>query len=635
MTGASASDHVLDILELLAAEAPPSAVDNLVETARGAEMSSGDVKRLERARELALALHTRNSRQQQREAGMVRLVDALRDLAAAPDLDELTQDIVRQARLLLNLDTAYLGFRDSSTGRLHIRVVDGHVTRTPMGLEIPATEAGPPPNAAGAPFWTPDYLADQRVGHVENLDRMVRAEGLRALISVALRDGSEMIGALFLGARTVRYFTHDEVSLASSFATLAAVSIRRTRLSGHARTRIAGLKAGLREAENHVTLLRRSNDAQSKLMELALHGSGVRAVLAEAADALGGPLLLRGTDGEVIASTGEMPVTGDRELTRVIFEAHAARSALTLGNGFWIAPVIAGREGLGTLILHSTETVDECCVRLLRLTAQLCALLLLMPRSLAVTEVQLRDEFFDDLLIAPPWSLRQLTERSHRLAVDLSAPHVLVTARVDDGLLSRAGVWATSYANRLNGLKSVRDDCLVFLLPGTDASQAARSVHAELSALLDRPVTVSAAGPGSDPAAVADLHQEARHCLEALTALGGTGSSASAQDLGFLGVLLSRDYDIGGFISTTLGPVLEYDRERRTDLTRTLYAYFDAGQRPKYAAELLHVHVNTVSRRLERLTELLGADWQEPGRALEIQLAARVHRIQHTLTARQ
>ena len=51
-------------------------------------------------------------------------------------------------------------------------------------------------------------------------------------------------------------------------------------------------------------------------------------------------------------------------------------------------------------------------------------------------------------------------------------------------------------------------------------------------------------------------------------------------------------------------------------------------QRLARAAELLHVHVNTVTQRLERIGQLLGADWQRPERALEVQLALRLHRLQ-------
>jgi DNA-binding PucR family transcriptional regulator len=42
---------------------------------------------------------------------------------------------------------------------------------------------------------------------------------------------------------------------------------------------------------------------------------------------------------------------------------------------------------------------------------------------------------------------------------------------------------------------------------------------------------------------------------------------------------------------------------------------------------VLHVHVNTVTQRLDRIGQLLGADWHDPGRALDLQLALRLHRL--------
>jgi DNA-binding PucR family transcriptional regulator len=39
------------------------------------------------------------------------------------------------------------------------------------------------------------------------------------------------------------------------------------------------------------------------------------------------------------------------------------------------------------------------------------------------------------------------------------------------------------------------------------------------------------------------------------------------------------------------------------------------------------VHVNTVTQRLDRVARLLDPGWQRPDRALEIQLALRLHRL--------
>ncbi|MGW6512084.1 PucR family transcriptional regulator, partial [Streptomyces niveus] len=71
--------------------------------------------------------------------------------------------------------------------------------------------------------------------------------------------------------------------------------------------------------------------------------------------------------------------------------------------------------------------------------------------------------------------------------------------------------------------------------------------------------------------------------------------------------------------------ILDYDAERGTDLVGTLDAYFAEGASLTRTKTALHVHVNTVVQRLERVGRLLGQDWNSPARTLEIQLALRLN----------
>ncbi|MGW5420742.1 helix-turn-helix domain-containing protein [Streptomyces sp. NPDC003943] len=305
------------------------------------------------------------------------------------------------------------------------------------------------------------------------------------------------------------------------------------------------------------------------------------------------------------------------------------------GPGTWIAPVIAGSEDLGVLVVRAATPLSGEDERLLELAAQSVALLILMQRSTAVAEGPVRDELLDDLLAEPQHAPQQIAQRARRLGIDLREPHVVVVARPEGGEQGRAVVWASSYAYRMSGLKTVQGGSVVLLLPGVDASAAAKAVSGELAPLLGHPVSVGAAGPGWSPDGVGRLFQEAMRCLDAMSALGGAGAAASAEDLGFLGLLLSDHHDVDGFIESTIGPVLDYDAERVTDLIHTLEAYFASGGSPTNAAEALHVHPNTVSRRLERIGELLGPEWQKPGQVLEVQLALRLQRTRDVLARRR
>ena len=50
-------------------------------------------------------------------------------------------------------------------------------------------------------------------------------------------------------------------------------------------------------------------------------------------------------------------------------------------------------------------------------------------------------------------------------------------------------------------------------------------------------------------------------------------------------------------------------------------AWFASGGSLRATGEALHVHPNTVAQRIDRVDRLLGADWREPTRSLDIQLA--------------
>jgi DNA-binding PucR family transcriptional regulator len=80
-------------------------------------------------------------------------------------------------------------------------------------------------------------------------------------------------------------------------------------------------------------------------------------------------------------------------------------------------------------------------------------------------------------------------------------------------------------------------------------------------------------------------------------------------------------------VASVLGPVLEYDAQRGTALLETLRTYFGQGGNLSRTGSALHVHANTVTQRLERITNLLGEGWNAPDRQLEVQLALRLHAL--------
>ncbi|GAA1413272.1 hypothetical protein GCM10009639_66210 [Kitasatospora putterlickiae] len=341
------------------------------------------------------------------------------------------------------------------------------------------------------------------------------------------------------------------------------------------------------------------------------------------------------SDGTVLASAGELPELDEPTVAATAVDTHAAGRPLRLAGPLWAAPVRAGSTDLGTLLARPSGRRAELAAESCRSVAQALAIALLLEGERSAAPARpVRDELLDELLSTPQRPPQHLAARARRLGIDLSAEHVLVVARPEGEAHGRTATWAGLYAHRMGGLKRVHNGRAVLLLPGADPGRAARAVAEELTPLLGLPVTVGAAGPVCDPTSVLHGYREALRCLDAMTSLGAVGRAASARELGFVGVLLADNHDIDGFIESAVGPVLDYDRLRLTELSRTLQAWFETGNSPTHAAQRLHVHPNTVARRLERIGELLGPDWLKPERSFEIQLALKLCRVRRVLLDR-
>ncbi|MFF4773933.1 helix-turn-helix domain-containing protein [Microtetraspora fusca] len=613
-------------LELLAREASAVEFEGPVLQARAAGL---DTAELEEDKVAALKVRAMLRRRARREAELSALFDTAGDLAGLTDLDAVLAAIVQRARRLLSTDIAYMTLHDPERGDTYMRVTDGSISarfrrlRLAMGAGLGGLVA-----ESGTPYNTADYFADERLRHTNTIDEAVHEEGLVAILGVPLRLGTQVIGVLFAANRSARPFVQEEVALLCSLAAHAAVAIDTARLLQETRSALAELSEANSLISAHSEAIERAADAHDRMTGLVLRGGGVEDVAAVVTEVLGGTVTVLDDEGR--------PLVGQAaDLDSGVFDA--ARSSRALGRtvkrgGAYVASVDVGAAPVCTLVLRTEQQVAAADQRILERGAIVTALLLLFRRSVAEAEGRVRGELLDDLISRP--DLAGLGERARRLGVDLDLPHVLVVAR-HEGQRERAAFWASSHAALAHGLAAARGDEVVLLVPGEGPGAVARRVARELSSSLGRPATAGAAraaAPGTAASGVPDAYREAQRCADALIALGRAGDGASADELGFVGLLMGEGRDVSGFLASALGPVLDYDGRRGTALIRTLSAYFGAGGSLSRTADTLHIHVNTVTQRLDRVAQLLGADWQEPERALEIQLALRLHRLRSHIT---
>jgi DNA-binding PucR family transcriptional regulator len=598
---------------------------------------------VEEATALALAVHRTLRQHRRREAELTALFDTATDLAASRDLDQVLRAIVHRARLLLGTDTAYLTLPDEAAGDTYMRVTDGSVSPLFQNLRLSLGDGlGGLVAQTARPYATPDYRTDERFRHTGRIDAGVAEEGLVAILGVPLLLGRRVVGVLFAADRQPRAFAPDQVALLCSLAAHAAIALDTAAALADTRAAVAELNAANTLIRATAAAAQQAEQAHDRLTDLVLRGAELAEVAAEVATLLGGRISVHDAEGHPPPSLGPAPGPANPRAGR------AGRAAASLADaversradgravrhgGDWVCAVLAGQELLGSLLLSGRPELDDADRRLFERAGVVTALLLLLRRSAAEAEHRVRGELLGDLLTAPDRDPAALLARGRRLGVDLTRRHLVLVAETGPEGRSRLAGAAAQYlfgrrpAAGARGVSSEHDDAVVLLLPeepGGSADRAAAEAAQRLARLAGQPVTVGAGPPAAGPAALAAAHAEAVRCVRALHALGRTGDGASAASLGFLGVLLGDGHDVAAFVTRTLGPLLEYDARRGTELVCTLRAYFACGGSLTRAKDELHVHVNTVVQRLDRVEVLLGRDWNGPERALELQLALRL-----------
>ena len=370
-----------------------------------------------------------------------------------------------------------------------------------------------------------------------------------------------------------------------------------------------------------------------------LAGGGLPEVAAAVLDVLGGSLLVVDADGRLLATSGP-PVEAAEALAAAALPTVRGRrptSSRQAGAPAMVVPVFAGSETLGAVVSVG-PTLDELGVRTLERAAVVVALLLVQERSIAQAEHRVRGELFDDLFAVPQRQAADLERRAAHLGLDLTRPYVVVVARVQDEARSAALWRAARGAHGPGGMGGQHRGDLVLLVPADEAtdataapvstaSTAAAQVSARLRESVSPPATVGASGPGTGAVELADLYREACRCCDVLVSLGRAGEAAGRDELGVYGLLLSGSgpEEVERFVTRTVGALLDYDRERGSELARTLLAYYGSGGSLTRTAQDLFVHVNTLYQRLERVTQLLGEGWRSGDGALQVHLALRLH----------
>jgi purine catabolism regulator len=320
-----------------------------------------------------------------------------------------------------------------------------------------------------------------------------------------------------------------------------------------------------------------------------------------------------------------------------------------------IAPILAGRENLGYLsIIEHPEHHEELAMMAIEHAATVIALEMIKQREVAEAEDRVRGELVDDLLNGTFGDASNVQRRARYLHYDLSVPHLLLVVDVDN---FRRVIRESRYPeSRVIALKhqlfqvvtgavrrghprhlaTAHSDSIIVLVPqpnpaddGYADALAERIRQSVADADLGLTVSVAIGRRCLTPDDFKPAFIEAQRALDLMVRFGKREQVVNYDRLGVYRLLAQIDDRTGleAFAGRMLEPLIAYDKARNTPLLKTLEVYLQRHGNLRQSARDLHIHLNTLHYRLQRIASLIGADLKDADVRLDLLLALRVRAL--------
>ncbi|WP_369134842.1 helix-turn-helix domain-containing protein [Modestobacter sp. I12A-02662] len=609
-------------------EFPSALVDRIA--GHGSAADAADLRR--RVAEARTTIDRWRRRDQQLSA----LFSSARELAELRDVDPLLDRLVERAHDLVGSDLMYLSEFDAETGDLHVRSTLGAVTEAFRHLRVPAgTGLASKVVQARAPRWQTDYFVDADVRHDPGIDAAVAGEGLVSLLGIPMLAGDEVLGVLFAAYRSGHSFTTDEIALLSAFADHAAVVLQTAELFAIAHRSTREAEKALAESAHHVAAMERAGLVHEELTSVVLGGGDAGGIAATLSRALRRSVVITDRSAAAVAATdahGTQVAPAFRVsavITEALDESRRSGHFVELPESeehHGLTAAVAGRSLLGAIgVGRSSDPFGPVEKRIVERAGLILALQTLQQDAFVRAEERVRGELLADLLDPARAADPDVRQRARARRVDLQELRVPIAVHVPDDV--RDAALRVVQDPALASLSGERGQLVAVLSSSEDGAAAGELIARRLAAVTARQplVIVGRSGPADRLAHRWAQVQACARLLERLDVRHGLVSVDAYAP--YLAVFGNGDDDVQAYIRHLIGPVLDWDAQRGTDLLRTVAAYLDCQSSPAATARSLGVHVNTVLQRLARLDELLGGRWRSPEVLFRLSIAVRLHLV--------
>lgn len=320
--------------------------------------------------------------------------------------------------------------------------------------------------------------------------------------------------------------------------------------------------------------------------------------------------------------------------------------------GFTTALTVEKRVTAYLSLVAKDTFMDEFDQLVLSYGADVCSIELAKTRAIETAVEQARGDWVQMWLSGTPADDDLLATRAQQAGFHPQTNYFVVVFRaITEGgqtlpLESLISLVRDDMARRqIEGAVGQYVDVIVALYPIDKAENAPR-VRTAIEELRQQlamrtPSGLVAAGISRQSTGLRILRESYREAKDAVSIaqeLGEFEKTTFYGDLKLYQLLLAlkeRNLDtMSRFYEETLGPLVEHDERKQSDLIRTLTGFFDANGNLAQAAKDLDVHRNTLVYRLDRISELTDLDLNDADNRLILHLSLKIERVLATIAGR-
>ncbi len=421
-------------------------------------------------------------------------------------------------------------------------------------------------------------------------------------------------------------------------------------------------------------LLKRIDKVQNRLLNTMLHGGGLESIGQVICDSLEkSTLAIREyVFEENIIFSSESKKEAIKEILKKDRES-GREYALDMENDFkhfetrdeingemvkrYIIPICTQDRNFGAIyIWDSNNRLTSLELRMIKSASSIIALEILRKLSMFEIESKYKIEFFDDLFSKNPLKRNRALDKSAFFDFDkrLSYSAVVISIGADSTmdkqksiqtqLLHKVNVRVLGLIQRVlqqqkrNMICGNKSDEIIILYGSAVEGESklfkkeilsfCKEIRhcAELEAI-DK-VEIGIGRNYKDSGELWKSYREAKRAIRSI-AMDEERNVMHYSDLGIYKLLTYEELkpEINEFYKEILRPLVEYDKEKNTELVLTLKSYFLYGGNSKRISKEMFTHYNTIVYRIQRIQEITNADLEDHNDRLNLEIALKIYDI--------